>query len=870
MKKASIIILLLSLFSVSSCGNNNFNINSFEQNEINGELSDFNLLSPIDDNYQMTPTFTWEQSENATSYILEIASTEQFITVLDTEIYYKKTNISTTSFTIQSNLSKKNQTYYWKVTAVNGKQTKLCNEVKSFYLSSQDNEEVKFDLGTQDDWALHQLGSYADVNIDNSNFFDNNLPSLVVSFKKEDTNQGIVSKDGWIILTRTIEKDIYGPDSLYLNFYYSGNDANLIIRLVDKDNEYYYHPIQISNNAKQGVILRFSDFIQRINDVTVANRQFNFEHIKYFEIVFERSFGDGTCLINDVKAVKFKNYQNLFVDKLNFNSFDENDIVFENYNFGLNINEYEFNTSYSNAKNENNDKGINGYGFTKFTLNRYFMPGDSVKFKVKYNGTKGTNILFRIYEQDQDRWSFKLPFSSIIENEYYEIVIPYVALMKSSIQGDGAKQLYYILNLQFGLEGIYGTGSLSFKDFEIVYKENEIDTSEKIINEDGIIDDFDNYNNNAEPSYIWKLSSQNKDELMTIENSDKPSSSKNSIALYYKADMGPAIYTLPISSTKQNFDGISICIKDKSIKNQLSVYSHLENVHPDFAVVITLKSGEEYRYMINGLSSFWNEFNIPFAEFKLASEDIANPLDITIEGIKYISVAMQYFYKDNNNNPLPCYMSDNVVLIDNLKFINNSTLSTTLLEKVISPSKDDPNIAIIDDFEYDSNNTINKSWYNALSQDYGQISLSDDVSTKGNNHSMKINYVGNSASPKIVRDLTISSLVKGKALSVDLKGDDKATIYINIYLSSGANSYQYRYTLNNVASSWNNYLIGFNNFELVSSSSGMTLSSSNIIYVSKITFGVVNYIDNLESNIYIDNLLFNANVGYLTNTVTSL
>ena len=71
-------------------------------------------------------------------------------------------------------------------------------------------------------------------------------------------------------------------------------------------------------------------------------------------------------------------------------------------------------------------------------------------------------------------------------------------------------------------------------------------------------------------------------------------------------------------------------------------------------------------------------------------------------------------------------------------------------------------------------------------------------------------------------------------------------------------------------SSWNNYLIGFNNFELVSSSNGMTLSSSNIIYVSKITFGAVNYVDTLESNIYIDNLLFNANVGYLTNTVTSL
>ncbi|MCQ3035868.1 MAG: hypothetical protein MJ248_06640 [Bacilli bacterium] len=872
MKKGSIALFFASLFVLGGCSSGNIESNNFSQTENTNQLGDFNLLSPIEgESYVETPTFTWEASNNATSYTLEVASTEEFIDILETEVYVKKANISTTSFTIQADLSKKNQTYFWRVTAVNNKYSKVCSEIKSFYLAANDKDEVPFDIGEADDWAIHQLGSQPNISIDNSNFFGNNKPSLVISFEKEKTNQGIVSSDGWMVLTRTVEKDLYGPDSLYLNFYYSGNDANLIIRLVDKDNEYWYTQVQISNNAKQGIILKFSDFVQRTADVTVANREFNFERIKYFEVVFERSFGDGVCLINDVKGVKFANYENLFIGDLRFNSFTQEDVTFENYNFDIALEEKELKLGYYKDANANNDRGINGYGFAKLTTNRYFMAGDAISMEVKYTGTKGSNALLRIYEQDTDRWSFKIPFNSMVENEYLKVVIPYEAFAKSSINGDGARQFYYILNMQFGLEGIYGTGTLSFKNFSIVKKADVVDTSTTVIGSDGIIDNFDNYATNAELTYKWVTSITNKDEMMNIEATDKPAVAGNKLALSmaYKSDMGPATYTLPIDAKGLTYNAITFSIKDKSFKSTDERYSHLKNANAEFAIVLTLKSGEEYRYHIDSIDEFWYEYTVPFTSFVLENTDIANPYPISCGDIGYVTLGMQYFYKDRTGKNVPAYTTDNVVLADNIKFSNATTLSKTLINKIIEPSKTDPNIAVIDDFEYDSA-TLANNWINANDQTYGTPTLSNDVSSSGGNSSMKFTYVGNQASPKIVTETTISSACKGKSLVFDLKGDDKATVYVNIYLTSGANSYQYRATLTKVNSSWNRYAIGFDNFSLVSGSSGMVLSQSNLIYVSKVTFGAVNYVDSLESAIYLDNLTFSANSGYTANTVTAL
>ena len=141
--------------------------------------------------------------------------------------------------------------------------------------------EVEFDLGEADDWNLHPLGSYADVSIDTTNFFKNDKDSIKIQFKKEDTNQGKPESDGWIIVNKTIEKSIYGTDALFFNMYYAGQQADVVIRLVDRDNEYWYAPALVSNNAKQSVILKFDEFKQRTGDVTVANMKFDFERIKY-------------------------------------------------------------------------------------------------------------------------------------------------------------------------------------------------------------------------------------------------------------------------------------------------------------------------------------------------------------------------------------------------------------------------------------------------------------------------------------------------------------------------------------------------------------------------------------------------------------
>jgi len=878
MKKSGLALFFASIFMLGGCtssggASTSVGDNIFVENKNTSQLGDFNLLSPTSgDEYIEVPTFTWEASTNATTYTLEVASTAEFITILDTEVYYKKTNISSTSFTIQSALSLRNTTYYWKVTASNGKYEKLCSEVKSFYLAADDKDEVPFDIGEADDWSLHQQGSYADISIDNSNFFGNNKPSLVISFEEENTNQGIPSSDGWMVLTRTIEKDLYGPDSLYLNFYYSGNDANLIIRLVDNDNEYWYSQVQISNNSKQGIILKFSDFIQRTADVTVANREFNYERIKYFEVVFEKAFGDGVCLINDVKGVKFANYENLFIGDLKFTSFTESNIIFENYNFDLDITEKELKMSYLKEANDKNpERGINGYGFTKLITNRYFMTGDAISLEVKYSGTKGSNALIRILEQDNDRWSFKVPFASMTTDEYLKVVIPYEAFAKSSINGDGARQFYYILQLQLGLEGVYGTGSITYKNFSIVKRADVIDASTLIIGEDGVIDNFDDYATNAELSYKWRTSTSNKDEMMNLETTDKPltANNKKALSMAYKSDMGPATYTIPVDARGLSFNVISFCIKDKSYKNQ--DYTHLANANAEFALVLTLKSGEEYRYHVDALDSFWYEYVIPFTSFTLANEEEnPNPLPITCDGIGYVTFAMQYFYKNAQGKNTPCYTTDNIVLADSLTLLNANEFSKTLTNKVIEPSKSDANIAPIDDFEYASNAKLNSAWTNVLDQSYGKPELSDDVSSSGGNSSMKIPYKGNNASPKVVTDTTVSSACKGKAIVLDLKGDGKATVYINIYLTVGSVTYQYRYTLSSVVDSWNRYSIGFNNFSLQDYSSGTTLSSTNLKYVTKITFGVVNYKDSLDSAIYVDNLEFNANVGYTVNTVVAL
>ena len=333
MKKIKLILLPL-LIGMTAC--QSANVKTIDLDEIgkasekSTSLGSFNLGTPTDKMIvESVQEFTWEESANAETYTLEICSSDMFISNVDTIDYYQRANITSTSFKINSNFAFKETNYYWRVTAKNSKEEKQCNSVQSFYVKAPAVEEVEFDLGETDDWNLHPLGSYADILVNNTNFFGEQEKTLKISFKEEYTHRGNEESDGWIVVTKTLEKSIYGTDALYFNCFYAGQDSTIKIRLVDRDNEYWECLTQISLNAKQSIILKFSDFVQRTGDVIVANQTFDYERIKYMEVVFERTFGDGVFLISGMKAIKFDNYRDLFISKLNFNDYDETKYTYE-------------------------------------------------------------------------------------------------------------------------------------------------------------------------------------------------------------------------------------------------------------------------------------------------------------------------------------------------------------------------------------------------------------------------------------------------------------------------------------------------------------------------------------------------------------
>ena len=857
--KFSLALLFAGLMTLGACSpaaNNNIihnevNFDEIEANEYtnpinNRDLGTFSLVSPSDGAIvNEAPTFTWEACDNADTYTLEICEDIDFISHITYIEYYKQTNLTSTSFKIQSELRNKDTTYYWRVTAENGGHTQQSENFLSFYLKALEVDEVSFDIGEADDWLLHSGGSHADISIDNSNFFGNDKPSLALTFKQEDTNQGIPASDGWIIVTRTIEKSIYGTDALMLNMFYAGNDARLLIRLVDRDNEYWFCEVQISNNAKQTVFLKFSDFEQRFADVPVSNRHVYDERIKYMEVVFEKCFGDGVCLISDVKAIKYSNYKDRFIDKLHFDQYNDSDWVNENHEFVRDVNGDELNLSFTS---------INCYGFAKLVVNRNFEAGDAIKISTKYTGVKGSNILLRIYEEDTDRWAYRIPYSSLTEDTYSTIVIPFNAFAKSSLEGDGKRQFGFIINLQFGLEGAYGTGTISFKDFEIVDSKDYKTEDKRVVEEDGMIEDFSKYTSSTELFFIWQVSSVNKEEYMSLDTEHAIGSSKKQCAKFeYKSDMEEATYILETSVGNYDFKALNLRLKDNnSVEKPTKV-----------DIFIQIKTGEQYVYSIPALANLWNEYNIPFTSFVRYNGTGGN--DIIAESIVGIAIGLQYF-----NKGMPLYTNGNSIFVDDIKLTNNTKYSVEECENVIRPDGDYAWLEKAEDYVSDAD--VLNNWYYNSSYGYELIKLSNDVSSEGGTHSLAMQYKGKSNSPSYAMATTIHSSVAAKGITIDIKGDDLVTIYINIYVNVNGTMMQYRATLTNVSSEWKSYSIGFSNFELVSSTTGKQLLSSMVPGISRVTFGAVAWSasDYSLRTFYIDNYRLDNSLTYSTNTVRTI
>ena len=882
MKKLSRFVLLAALFGMVSCGANilradarkEIDFSTLESNEFTpttnkGTLGEFDLVSPFNGAVgESFVEFTWEESENATSYMLEVCSSELFISDSSDIDYYSKNNISTTSFRIHSTFISLDSTYYWRVFAYNdGQDRKLSTSTYSFYLKAQEADQVEFPVGNADDWRLHSDGSYANISIDESNFFNNNKESVVVEFNAEDLAMG----PSWVIVTKSVEKSTYGTDALYLNLYYAGQqDARLFLRVLDRDSEYWHIPVKIANNAKQTIILRFEDFELRTKDVDIHNEQFDHERIKDFEIVFEEVHGDGLLMLSDIKTVKYSDYKSYFIDKLDFTYYDDSAWTFENYQFDVTKTEDELTLNYYGG-NEEEKPSINGYGFAKVNVNQRFVTGDSVKMSVKATGGTFTNILLRVYEEDTDRWSYKIPLKSIEKDKYVDFVIPFKAFAKSSITGDGNRQFSYIINLQFCLEGAYGvTGSVSFKDFEIVSLKNYKVEDKKTVQEDGLIENFDEYQYTCDIYYYWDCSTQNKDEYMTINNENKVGKGNiYSGQFEYKADMADAVYTLPIKCVDDSYTSFNFLMKDASVKFNDDRFSHLDNVSPDVFINLNMKNGKIYQYILVAVERSWYQYEISFNDFYLANGTEAKP-NIHSKDIESISFSMKYYYFDYYGKASPTYADDNIVYMDNLAFGNATETGMTLKEEIVHP--DENGVAMVEDFEnYNNTKEMEAYWYDGRTYDYQYKELSNDVSPVGGNHSGKLKFMSKKDSPSYYVSPTIGSDVTSKGIKLSFKCDVSATVYVNFYIKLGTSTMQYRATLSSINLGWTEYKIGLANFEDVNGGSRV-FTFKDIVNIYRISIGVVYYggEDVAEKFLYVDNIAFDNSITNTTMTRTVL
>ena len=854
-------------------------------NNKKGTLGEFSLVAPanefiVDD----VPTFSWTASENAYSYTLEVCSEDTFDNNSKSVIYTVESNVQSTSFKLSATL-KRNTWYFWRVTAVNEFNSKSVgktkiSEVRKFYYQASDVGEIEIPVGEAGDWALHKVGSEANISIDHNDFFGSgNDDSLKITFEKEKTSQGPghEKSDGWIVVQKAVDRAFFGPDALFLNFYYMGHDSTILIRIIDEDGELWYKQVKFTQDSRQMALLKFDEFILRTGDTVVQNETFDHEYIQAIEVCFERTFGDGCCIVSGIKAVKFDDYKDFFITKLNFNSVPLDKWLDENYKFGKTIGDdgYSLKLEYTTDAGYNgNEKGFNSYGyaFAKIPVDKYFTDGNAIRVKVKYSGYVGqSNAIIRIYEPDKDRWSYTHPYSLLPTDDFQELTIPYMAFDQSSIT-EGKRQFYAISQIQFGLNNCYGTGSITYKDFEIVTIP-PVSENPRTIGNDGIIDDFEGYDYRCQMYEQWETSVANKDEGMFVVKDKLIRGNGNTASgkFTYKSDMSMATYDIYTKVEAQNLNALKFWIKDSS---SLSSDNKFKNENPEFSspeVTFQLVFSDQryYRYTIEKAPRLWTEYVIPFTAFKLydGPKYLDDPL--LSQNVVNFAFGMQFFYKYNDKG-YPVYTQNNPVYFDNIMFTTATEVSTSVLEIPLHP--DANKVTMVDNFEYASTAEINDYWYCEGGYEYENIELSNDVSTEGGSHSMKLDYKWQN-SPKYAHYPNMGNDVECKALVVDIKGDDVCTMYINLYFPTSSGTLnQYRYTLNHPASGWNRYVIGLGkeNWKGVGIADP-TFKTTSMQQLYMVTFGVKNDASTNLSSVYVDNLHFELNgVTYDTNTVTPL
>ena len=444
------------------------------------------------------------------------------------------------------------------------------------------------------------------------------------------------------------------------------------------------------------------------------------------------------------------------------------------------------------------------------------------------------------------------------------------------MSGDGAKQFYFIQKLNIGLANNYASGTLSIKDVEVIKISDIVESRKRVVSNDGLIENFDNYNIYTEIYYYWEQSVVNKDEAMKLDTIHKTGGKANAYCAEfdYKADMEQAVYQLYMdaSNVDVNKNAFSIWLKDDTPKpdNPTFAYLNEDDIAAELTIQLTMESGEWYRYIIPKVGKEWQNYTILFSDFFLENEAslFDEPEPLQVNKIVHMAFGFKYLFYDEEGHHIPTYAIANPVYLDEIRFVNASESSIVELGGAIKPDTDDPTKITVETMEsYLTDNDIFENWSYGSVLDYNSMTLGDDVSSIGGSKSMKMHYKGyNSVS--YVRNTQFHRSVTAKGFSIDIKGDGVVgTIYLNLNWRSGTTLYKMRYELKGANPVWTHYEIGFELFKDIGGTN-KTITQEYAKDIESISFGIVTSNNNTESDIYVDNIRLLTNVSYKTYTKT--
>ena len=863
MKKAIVISLivllafvggLLTYGAISDATINNVTIATEAKK---GDIDTFSAVTPANGvTVTEIPAFVWEEAKNADTYTLEIASNE-FFDVAD-EYYIIKTGIVGTKYNIKADL-KKDRDYYWRVTAVNGDHTEVIQgEYLTFRYQATLSEEIKVSLGYADEWKVHEVGSKATVTLDHKSFFkdkSDETDSLRISFDSEDTQRGeeYVESNGWIVVTRSLETEFYGLDAFYFNFYYSGNDARAFFRVIDEDNEYWYSEIKLASGARQTIIMPLEDFTLRTKGTPVMNEKFDYQYLKSMELVFERVDGDGVAYFSDLRAIRLQDYGHLFVENFDFRDYADilvNDSAY--FDFTNTASESGDALTYAFATRNGVPEAQRGYGFVKMPLGKILATGDAFSFHVDLSGiaTKNFNYLLRVIEEDDDVWVFKIAASDIPTDG--NLLVPYAAFTLSEFKGDGIRQFYLVKQLQFGLSACYQGGSITVDHLSVVSLAKKVDNLYQRDVKNGLIEGFEDYENEIGVYYKWQTSTTNKDESISLYTDTALGANNTSAKFYYKTDLPEAEYRVNLLASVKDYTAIEIHAKDVPVGG-----------HATMTVYLHGGPSELYYYQIQNLDKEWTSYVIPLSLFDL-TEDSFGSRYISCENITGITIAFGSTYKVLFT---PQYASGGYVCVDNLKFTTASDFAKKAVSGKIKKSATNANIAMISDFDSDDTFvhwSINKSAQYLASN--SALSYSSEVTAK-EGRSQQMTYKANMVAPYYA-DIIVDSSVSAKGLTFLLKGDNKSA---NVEIIITANGTNYIYKITGVSENWNTYSVGFSNFKKQGDDS-VSFSAGNVSQITRVSIYIKNPNDPtysyFMSSLYLDEIYFDNSINISTDSIT--